>query len=139
MSQTFNQTRTVTFVVLDCATCAVPFGISDRLVASRRADKGDFWCPNGHINVYRKSDADVLREQLEAEQRNVIQARAARDAAREARDAAERSASAFKGQATRLRKRIGNGVCPCCNRHFTNVERHMSNKHPDFGSEEATS
>ncbi|MBV6448554.1 hypothetical protein [Nitrosomonas sp.] len=41
------------------------------------------------------------------------------------RDAAERSARAYKGQATKIKRRVGRGVCPCCNRHFENLERHM--------------
>lgn len=24
------------------------------------------------------------------------------------------------------------GVCPCCNRSFTNVRRHMTSQHPDY-------
>lgn len=136
MSQTFTDIRSTTFVVVDCATCAVPFGLTSSLHAARRQDRGDFSCPNGHNNVYRKSEADGLREQLENEQRKVIWARAEAEHQTRERQAAERSASAFKGQATRLRKRIGNGVCPCCNRHFSNVERHMTNKHPDFAVEE---
>jgi hypothetical protein len=138
VSGTFTELRSVTFVVVTCASCAVEFGVTDRLQQARREDQSDFWCPNGHINVYRQSESDRLRKQLEAEQRRVIQANAARQHAERERLAAERSASAYKGQTTRLRKRVGNGVCPCCNRHFQNVERHMSNKHPDFADTEVT-
>jgi hypothetical protein len=31
--------------------------------------------------------------------------------------------------------RIGNGVCPCCNRSFTNLRRHMTTKHPEYPKE----
>ena len=42
---------------------------------------------------------------------------------------------AAKGkQLTRLQKRIHAGVCPCCNRTFTNVARHMKTKHPNVVS-----
>lgn len=28
--------------------------------------------------------------------------------------------------------RIRNGVCPCCNRSFKDVHRHMKSQHPEF-------
>lgn len=37
-----------------------------------------------------------------------------------------------KGVVTRTRNRIANGVCPCCDRSFTNLQRHMASKHPDY-------
>lgn len=46
----------------------------------------------------------------------------------------EVEAALSKEQASkaRLKKRIKNGVCPCCTRSFTNVQRHMATKHPDY-------
>lgn len=38
----------------------------------------------------------------------------------------------MKGVATRLKNRAAHGVCPCCNRTFQQLARHMSAKHPDF-------
>lgn len=43
-----------------------------------------------------------------------------------------RQLSAQKGVTTRIKNRIGNGVCPCCNRTFKNLARHMSGQHPDY-------
>jgi len=40
---------------------------------------------------------------------------------------AERSAR------VRLKKRIACGVCPCCKRTFTNLARHISGQHPEYG------
>jgi hypothetical protein len=34
-----------------------------------------------------------------------------------------------------MRKRIQSGVCPCCNRTFENLGRHMKSKHPAFDYE----
>jgi hypothetical protein len=42
---------------------------------------------------------------------------------------------AQRGQTTKARnqlERVGNGVCPCCTRSFTNLRRHMATKHPGF-------
>ena len=29
-------------------------------------------------------------------------------------------------------KRVHNGVCPCCNRSFQNLQKHMKTKHPEI-------
>ena len=38
----------------------------------------------------------------------------------------------MKGQVTRIKKRVANGVCPCCNRTFKDLAAHMSTQHPDY-------
>lgn len=53
------------------------------------------------------------------------------------RNAAQRALRATKGRLTKTKKRIANGVCPCCNRHFVNLERHMTGKHPDYTKEQS--
>jgi hypothetical protein len=58
-------------------------------------------------------------------------------------DAAERATSsprgrshaATKGHVTRKKRqleRVASGVCPCCNRSFVNLRRHMKTQHPEF-------
>jgi hypothetical protein len=37
-----------------------------------------------------------------------------------------------KGVKTRMANRIKHGVCPCCNRTFLNLQRHMTTQHPSF-------
>ncbi len=115
-------TYTATLVAVDCAECGTPFGMTDRLLAARQQDGAVFWCPNGHKNVYQATEADLLRRRLANAEARVTHEH-------DQREAAERSASAHKGQATRLRKRIANGVCPDCHRHFANVQRHMASQH----------
>lgn len=39
-------------------------------------------------------------------------------------------------ESDRKLKRIHNGVCPCCNRSFVNLQRHMKTKHPEVVSVE---
>ena len=43
-----------------------------------------------------------------------------------------RRRAAAKGQLTKVKKRVGNGVCPCCTRSFTDLARHMESKHPAY-------
>lgn len=84
------------------------------------------YCPLGHGHV----PAGKGEAQLERERRERAEARA--QAIQDQLDSEKRSHAASKGQLTKAKKRVGNGVCPCCNRHFVNVERHMATKHPDY-------
>jgi hypothetical protein len=120
----------VSLVVQDCASCGVLFAISDDFDAHRREDGKGFFCPNGHSLIYSPSEAERLRRQLKDAKRDAEWFRVAEQAEREQRQAAERSASAFKGQATRLRNRAVTGTCAFCRRHFANVERHVAAQHP---------
>ena len=42
-----------------------------------------------------------------------------------------------KAAKTRLKNRVGKGVCPCCNRSFANLKRHMASQHPEFAGDES--
>jgi hypothetical protein len=84
------------------------------------------YCPLGHSHVPAgEGEAERLRKQLEA-------ARRSREATRELLEHEQRSHAATRGHLTRTKKRVAHGVCPCCNRSFANVERHMNTKHPDY-------
>ena len=37
---------------------------------------------------------------------------------------------------TRLKKRVGHGVCPCCTKSFANLREHMRRQHPQFVASE---
>lgn len=112
-------------VVFTCARCGIPYGLPTAYIDRRQEDGRAYYCPNGHRLSYHRTEADKLRAQLKLSE----EARA-RNAA--ARDQARASAAAYKGHATRVKKRIANGVCPCCNRSFKDVLRHMRSQHPGF-------
>jgi hypothetical protein len=69
-----------------------------------------------------KQDAARLEDEIRAE--------------REWRKQAQNQARAFKGRVTRLKNRAAAGVCPCCNRTFAQLARHMATKHKGFTAEE---
>lgn len=129
--------HTITIEVIECAGCGMPFGITTRFQKDRRNDHQTFYCPSGHPNVYRgKTDADKLRDELET-MKNRLQWATDRAQGEERRhEATKRQLAARKGQVTKLKKRASAGICPCCNRHFTALERHMATKHPDFVGED---
>lgn len=113
-----------------CCQCGAKIKLPKELYeAAHRSPDIWFYCAYGHRQHYPKTaterEADKLRRKAE---------RAEQESARlrEERDAAERRVSAAKGQITKLKKRAKAGMCPCCNRHFTNLERHMATKHADM-------
>jgi uncharacterized Zn finger protein (UPF0148 family) len=128
-------TYTGKLTVTTCPECFVPHGIPRELYADRLNNGGSVYCPNGHKWHFITSEVDKLRRKLAAAEQQRDWARSAQTAERDQRQAAERSASSFKGQATRLRNRAAAGVCPCCNRTFANMARHMSGQHPGFAAE----
>jgi hypothetical protein len=97
------------------------------------------YCPVGH--QWRFSGT-TRSQQLEAElvrERNRTAAeRAKHDQTKAELRATERRRAAAKGQLTKTKNRIAAGVCPCCNRTFQNLARHMGNQHPEFAVEQVT-
>lgn len=123
---------TTDLVVISCANCGVPFGMPRNLNKQRREDGSDFWCVNGHANVYRDTEADKLKRKLTAAERRADAAEATARTQRKRAVAAEGSNRALRGVVTRERKRVGRGACPCCGRFFEQLSRHMNSKHPDY-------
>lgn len=123
---------TDSFFIETCYTCGVPFGIPTELQYSLVQNRRAFYCPNGHSQSYvGKTDQERLAEAQERIAREQTRTRQVRDQLA----ATERSNVALRGVVTKKRKELGrvkNGVCPCCNRSFADVQRHMSSKHPDF-------
>ena len=111
-----------------CYACGIEWAAPAYFVLQRRQDGKDFWCPNGHRQQYTESAVDRLTRERD----RLAQRIAERDD--EIVDLKKR-VSAERGQVTRLRNRAKAGLCPCCNRHFTNLERHVATKHPGFKSE----
>lgn len=123
---TYTYTNTLT--VIECAACHMDFAVQNEFQRDRRSDHTRFYCPAGHVNYYpQKSDVDKARARAE-------HAEARATALKDQLDATERSRRALKGQVTKVRNRVSKGVCPCCNRHFENVERHMTTKHPEYAA-----
>jgi phage terminase Nu1 subunit (DNA packaging protein) len=124
-------------VVKTCGQCGVVFALPRTLDdANFKAGSTKTWyCPNGHGRVYRESKADKLERELQQERQRLDQARADANFQRTMRAAAERSARAARGQVTKIKNRVSKGVCPCCNRYFANLHRHMTTQHPDYTAE----
>lgn len=117
--------------VSDCPRCGVLFGITEEFEQRRRDDAATFYCPNGHNMSWHESAAD--REKKRADKAE-IRERHLRDQL----EAAECEAEQKRVALVKIQHRIANGVCPCCNRSFDNVRRHIEGQHPDFDPGPAT-
>ncbi|HEX8867344.1 MAG TPA: hypothetical protein VF821_16925 [Lentzea sp.] len=117
-------------LVLTSCWCGIHLAIPQSLEAeARRTGKG-IYCPVGHSFIYRGSENEQLRKQVEDLKARLTHARDDADFQRRQADQARRQAAAQKGQRTKERKRAAAGVCPLCHRHFEALERHMHSKHP---------
>lgn len=123
----------VQLVEVQCCKCGTYFGLErnhyDRLV--KEGGKMGFYCSNGHVQHFMEGEADKLRRERDRLQQQIAQKDDEITWQREQRHMVERQVTAAKGQITKLRKRANAGVCPCCNRTFSNMARHMKTEHPD--------
>lgn len=117
---------------VSCCNCGIVFGVPDAYVNARRADKAGFFCPNGHRLSFTESEADRLRRERDRLQQQLAQRDDEIRRQKSLREITERKVSAAKGQVTKLKRRAQAGLCPCCNRTFSNMAAHMKTKHPEF-------
>lgn len=127
-----NGVRTV------CWKCGVEYTLPPALYHAAKARSNiSFFCPYGHEAHYPDGETEEQKLRRERDRLQQQMARVADEAHQNLELARfhERSAAAYKGQVTKLKKRAKAGVCPCCSRHFANLERHMASKHPDMDPE----
>ena len=133
---TFQQT--LTFTTVDCpeSGCGVVFAIEGSFQARRREDHKSFYCPNGHRMAYSQdNEKESLRKSLANAQESVARNREWANREYEQRKAADRKAAAARGQTTKMRNRILNGVCPvpgCKRSGFNDVAAHIATVHPQY-------
>jgi uncharacterized protein with PIN domain len=104
-----------------CGTCGVIYGFPNDLYEQRKRDGLGFFCPNGHERYFTETDRDRLKA-AQARNRHL----------EDQLSASKQEAEEHRRTILRERSRFARGVCPCCNRSFTNVRRHMETKHPDY-------
>lgn len=121
--------------VLNCGVCSIVHAIPKQLY-DRCQETGERWyCPNGHYLHFIETEADRQRKKAEQLERRL---RSTQDTAARWRanaDRERRSAIAYKGHLTRVRRRIANGVCPvpgCKRSGFERVMAHIASQHPDW-------
>jgi len=108
-----------------CGGCGITYAVPQDWLNTKRRESGKIHCPNGCTRVYIESDADRLRKQLEAKERELRESKCETLRERSMREAVETA----KAAAERKLRRVQRGVCPCCKRSFENLKRHMAAKH----------
>lgn len=134
---TYEYTQTSTMWTTNCIKCGSTYAILESVKAHHVRVGGNHYCPYCGTSQGWKGRPE---EERRAEEIANLKAEISRkeEQVRRARQDAEHfeaSRNAYKGQVTRLKNRAKNGVCPCCNRHFENLQRHMASKHPSFTEE----
>jgi hypothetical protein len=126
---------TETYTIIHCGECGVPFALNDEFIAERRRDHRTWYCPNGHSRHYPQENET---EKAKARARELERRLASREedlrAERVSHDRTKGKLTATKGQLTKTKKRVANGVCPCCNRSFADLGRHMAGQHPEYAA-----
>ena len=132
--------HTTILETLECCKCGMTLGLSQTWVKRARelgGFKQQFWCPYcGNQQGWGTSHHEKELERLNAELR-LQQNNAAFWREQERRKSAEaehfrKSRDGMKGALEKTKKRVSCGVCPCCNRSFSALARHMKTQHPDY-------
>lgn len=123
---------------MNCCICHCDMWLPPALDEAARRSRGpngiQFFCAYGHRQHYSlgeneetklRRERDRLKQQLAEKDDEISRQRGLREDT-------ERRLSAQRGVVTRIKNRIGHGVCPCCNRTFENLARHMTSKHPEY-------
>lgn len=133
-----TQTFTGTLKIVTCFQCGMRYGGDSQWMQDKIDAHGSTYCPAGHSQWYpgqsdkERAEAAAKRAQelLESERRH-------NQELRESCNAKDRRIAATKGHLTRIKNRVGAGVCPCCNRTFAQLAAHMKTQHPDYRKAEA--
>lgn len=118
-----------------CSACGVPVAMPAYVWDSRYKDGQLFYCFNGHAMSWRETEADRLRKQIAEHQQFLENERKRHEWTKQDLEKQRKVNAGLKGEITKTKNRVGNGVCPCCNRSFQNLRRHMGSKHPGYKSE----
>jgi hypothetical protein len=115
--------------------CGINLAIPTNLYRTAHDTGESVYCPLGHKFSWTESEADRLRKKLEQTEARATRAEQRRQAERDLREHTERQLAAQKGATTRARKRAAAALCPCCNRSFVQLRRHLETKHPGYDPE----
>ena len=126
-------------VAKHCPTCFIHYAAPQAMFSMKNETSECWYCPNGHQIIYSASklakaerEAAELRKERDLLKQNEAWWSDRLDAERKTLETERKATAALKRQMKKVHTRVGNGVCPCCNRSFANLQRHMAGKHPEF-------
>ena len=122
MALPYSQLQPMTEMV--CGQCGIIFSVPEYWRSEKQRTGYSWYCPNGHCRVYTESDTEKYRKLLQEEKDRHAKTLSRLNEA----EAAEQKTTK---ELNRVKKRVHAGVCPCCNRTFQQLARHMKAKHPE--------
>jgi len=128
-----TQTYIGILVIENCCNCGMAFGLDRDFYNKRAEDHKTFFCPKGHEQHYiGKREVDKLKEQVQQLETNLQYSHNIRNELRNQVQQLNYSVRAQKAAKTKILNRVKNGVCPCCNRTFQDLQSHFKTKHPEL-------
>jgi hypothetical protein len=112
--------------------CGIALAVPSNLLREAHHTGKSIYCPLGHCFGWKVTEADRQRKRAEQAEARAARLEQRRQAERDLREHTERQLSAQKGATTRARKRAAAALCPCCNRSFVQLQRHLETKHPEY-------
>lgn len=120
---TYNAT---VYVWEQCGSCGIWYTVPQVVYEAHRKEGGFHYCPSGHGWGWKQGQGSDAFDALTRERDRLKQQQAQlEDEVAEQR----RLTAAAEKKYLQARRRAAAGVCPCCNRTFQNVQRHMLTKH----------
>lgn len=121
---TFSESVTMSSVT--CGSCAGVFALNKIFLEHARSNRGNYTCPYCKTGwSWSESEADRLRSQIETKERELRESKCETLRQQHLLEAEQK----LKSKLERKLRRVGKGVCPDCQRSFSNLARHMATKH----------
>lgn len=118
--------KSIEFTVINCGHenggCGMDFAMTEDFYLHTKETGETWYCPKGHPRVWGGETTTRQLERSQAQKRHL----------EDQLSAAVADAERTRVELLRERQRFANGVCPCCNRSFENVRRHMKSQHPEY-------
>lgn len=128
-----TQTYIGTLIVETCVNCGTPFGLDRDLYNKLRESHGTFYCPKGHSQYYSaKSETEKLKDEISQQNQRLERLNNYITEKNQTIHSLTYSNRSLKAAKTKILNRVKNGVCPCCNRTFKNLQAHFKTVHPEI-------
>src|SRR5262245_22389812 len=110
-----------------CCTCGCRVWLTPThyYAAMEGRSKITFHCGYGHAQHFTDEDDEIVK--IRRERDRLKQKVAQLD---DTITAQTKQIADLKQASVTMAKRVAAGVCPCCNRSFVQLQRHMKTKHP---------
>ena len=138
MSLAARVSTSTDLATITCGSCGGIYAVAETFRLHKQV-KGGYWnCPYCQcLWGFGESEISKVRDQLRAAEEKVERERKRTEWAQQEARITERRRRALKGHLTKMKKRVSHGLCPCCNRNFENLHRHMKVKHPSYAVNDA--